>query len=67
MSIEQASITNCNYFQKEVGKMVPGSKLKFEWDFCYNGQTYKVELKDSRLSRKKELMVNGKTILPRKV
>jgi hypothetical protein len=47
--------------------MVPGSKLKFEWDFCYDGQSYKVELKDSKLSRKKELLINGKTILPRKV
>lgn len=56
------TILNCKFEEKAVGKAFKNTKLKLRWDFEIANLTCYVELYDSKISGKKKVVVNGKTI-----
>ena len=57
------NLTNLFYSEKDIGATLKISKRQFIWEFDLNGSSQKIELLDSRLSRKKRLYKNGVNIL----
>ena len=57
------NLTNLFYSEKDIGATLKISKRQFIWEFDLNGASQKIELLDSRLSRKKRLYKNGVNIL----
>ena len=57
------NLTNLFYSEKDIGATLKISKRQFIWEFDLNGSSQKLELLDSRLSRKKRLYKNGVNIL----
>lgn len=52
------------YFEvREVGKTIKSTKEQYIWRMQLDGEDYTVELFTSKLTSKKKLVVNGKTIL----
>ena len=58
-----ANITNLYYSEKNIGSTLKISKRQFIWEFNLNGSSQRIELLDSRLSRKKRVFKNGINIL----
>ena len=59
-------LTNLFYSEKDIGatlKISESSKRQFIWEFDLNGSSQRLELLDSRFSRKKRLFKNGVSIL----
>ena len=56
-------LTNLFYSEKDIGATLKMSKRQFIWEFDLNGSSQRLELLDSRLSRKKRLFKNGVSIL----
>ena len=57
------NLTNLFYSEKDIGATLKMSKRQFIWEFDLNGSSQRLELLDSRLSRKKRLFKNGVSIL----
>ena len=57
------NITNLFYSEKDIGATLKISKRQFIWEFELNGSSQRIELLDSRFSRKKRLYKNGVNIL----
>ena len=57
------NLTNLFYSEKDIGATVKISKRQFIWEFELNGSSQRIELLDSRFSRKKRLYKNGVNIL----
>ena len=57
------NITNLFYSEKDIGATLKISKRQFIWEFEINGSSQRIELLDSRFSRKKRLYKNGVSIL----
>ena len=57
------NITNLYYSEKDIGATLKISKRQFIWEFNLNGSAQRIELLDSRLSRKKRVFKNGINIL----
>jgi len=57
------SLTNLFYSEKDIGATLKISKRQFIWEFDLNGSSQRIELLDSRFSRKKRLYKNGVNIL----
>ena len=57
------NLTNLFYSEKDIGATLKISKRQFIWEFDLNGSSQKIELLDSRFSRKKRLFKNGVNIL----
>ena len=57
------NLTNLFYSEKDIGATLKISKRQFIWEFDLNGSSQRIELLDSRLSRKKRLFKNGVSIL----
>ena len=57
------SLTNLFYSEKDIGATLKISKRQFIWEFDLNGSSQRIELLDSRFSRKKRLFKNGVSIL----
>ena len=49
------NLTNLSYSEKNIGATLKISKRQFIWEFDLNGSSQRLELLDSRLSRKKRL------------
>ena len=60
------NLTNLFYSEKDIGANLKISKRQFIWEFELNGSSQRIELLDSRLSRKKRLFKNGVKILDTK-
>ena len=56
-------LTNLFYSEKDIGATLKMSKRQFIWEFDLNGSSQRLELLDSRLSRKIRLFKNGVSIL----
>ena len=57
------NLTNLFYSEKDIGATLKMSKRQFIWEFDLNGSSQRLELLDSRFSRKKRLFKNGVSIL----
>jgi len=57
------NLTNLFYSEKDIGATLKISKRQFIWEFELNGSSQRIELLDSRFSRKKRLYKNGLNIL----
>ena len=57
------NLTNLFYSEKDIGATLKISKRQFIWEFELNGSSQRIELLDSRFSRKKRLYKNGVSIL----
>ena len=57
------NLTNLFYSEKDIGATLKMSKRQFIWEFDLNGSSQRIELLDSRLTRKKRLFKNGVNIL----
>ena len=57
------NLTNLFYSEKDIGATLKISKRQFIWEFDLNGSSQRIELLDSRFSRKKRLYKNGVNIL----
>ena len=57
------SLTNLVYSEKDIGATIKLSKRQFVWEFDLNGSSQRIELLDSRFTRKKRLYKNGVNIL----
>ena len=57
------NITNLCYSEQDIGGTLKISKRQYIWEFDLNGSSQRIELLDSRLSRKKRLFKNGVNIL----
>ena len=57
------NLTNLEYSEKDIGANIKISKRQFVWEFDLNGSPQRIELLDSRLSKKKRLYKNGVNIL----
>ena len=57
------NITNLFYSEQDIGATLKISKRQYIWEFDLNGSSQRIELLDSRLSRKKRLFKNGVSIL----
>ena len=57
------NLTNLFYSEKDIGATLKISKRQFIWEFELNGSSQRLELLDSRFSRKKRLYKNGLNIL----
>ena len=57
------NLTNLFYSEKDIGATLKISKRQFIWEFDLNGSSQRIELLDSRFSRKKRLFKNGVSIL----
>ena len=55
-------LTNLFYSEKDIGATLKMSKRQFIWEFDLNGSSQRLELLDTRLSRKKRLFKNGVTL-----
>jgi hypothetical protein len=63
---EKGIVANCLFTELEVGKNIKSSKMKYIWEFYLDRRYFQVELRDSKYSRKKEILLNGKVIYPKK-
>jgi hypothetical protein len=66
-TLDENSITNCRYEEKDVGKAIKSTKRKFRWDFIINGKDHFVELYDSKLTGKKKVICDSQIVLQPKV
>ena len=57
------NLTNLFYSEKDIGATVKITKRQFIWEFDLNGSSQRIELLDSRFSKKKRLFKNGVSIL----
>ena len=57
------NLTNLFYSEKDIGATLKISKRQFIWEFDLNGSSQRIELLDSRFTRKKRLFKNGVNIL----
>ena len=57
------NIKNLYYSEQDIGATLKISKKQYIWEFDLNGSSQRIELLDSRLSRKKRLFKNGVNIL----
>jgi len=57
------NLTNLAYSEKDIGATIKLSKRQFIWEFDLNGSSQRIELLDSRVSRKKRLYKNGVKLL----
>ena len=57
------NLTNLFYSEKDIGATLKITKRQFIWEFDLNGSSQRIELLDSRFSRKKRLYKNGVNIL----
>ena len=58
-----ATIKNLFYSEKDIGATLKLTKRQFIWEFDLNGSHQRLELLDSRVTRKKRLYKNGVSIL----
>ncbi len=63
---EELKISDCRFREEEIGKHISSSKVKYTWEFTYEGEGHKIELFDSKMSRKKKIIADEKVILPDK-
>jgi hypothetical protein len=64
---DEGKITDCNFFEFGIGKKIAKSKMQYIWEFNFSGRRYKIEMLNSRLTNKKEVIANGKVLLPARV
>ena len=50
------------YREEKIGKLIKSTKIKYTWDFYIDGIFHRIEMLDSRLSSKKEILVDGESI-----
>jgi hypothetical protein len=65
--VEDYGISNCRFEEKDVGKAFKSTKKKYRWEFNLKGTNHYVELYDSKLSGKKKVVADNKTVLEPKV
>jgi hypothetical protein len=65
--LDENSIANCRYEEKDVGKAIKSTKRKFRWEFTIAGKDHFVELFDSKLTSKKKVIADSQIILQPKV
>ena len=65
--LNETSIANCRYEEKDIGKAIKSTKRKFIWGFTIDGTNHHVELYDSKLSGKKKIVADSQIILQPKV
>ena len=65
--VDENSISNCRFEEKDVGKAIKSTKRKFIWEFNIGGKEYAIELFDSKLTGKKKVVANSQIVLPPKV
>jgi hypothetical protein len=63
----EENITNCKFTEREVGKIIKSSKLKFRWDFSIKKVQHYVELHDSRMTAKKKIIIDGSVVFPKQM
>lgn len=59
---DESSITNCKMEEIQIGKAIKASKRKLKWEFDTDGEHHFIELYDSKLSGKKKVISDGRTI-----
>ena len=65
--LNETSIANCRYEEKDIGKAIKSTKRKFRWEFTIEDTNHHVELYDSKLSGKKKVVSDSQIILQPKV
>lgn len=56
------NISNLNFQQSEVGKLIKGSKHLYSWEMILDGNKRKVELIHSRITGKRRIFLDGKVV-----
>lgn len=56
------SMSNLYYKEEEKGKVIKSSKIHYHWGFSVNEVNHTIEFLDSRLSTKKQIVINGKVL-----
>jgi len=60
-------ITQCNYEEREVGKLISSTKIKHIWSFCIKNTKHFVELLESRITGRKKVYADQRIVFPKQV